>query len=166
GAGRLYGDRAAEVIGRWLDLLLAPGQECELEQIRDRVRGGQSVDQVETTRLRKDGSPIDVSLTFSPMRNENEDVVAASVVARDISARVHAEQALRRSEESYRLLFERHPAPMWLYDPETLRFLAVSEAAVATYRYSYDEFRDMTIDEIRPTADREAPRGRFCDPSR
>jgi PAS domain S-box-containing protein len=64
-----------------------------------------------------------------------------------------AERALRDSEERYRLLFERNPQPMWVYDTETLVFLAVNEAAIHHYGYSPEEFARMTIEDIRPTED-------------
>lgn len=54
------------------------------------------------------------------------------------------------SDQSFRLLFEHHPVPMWIYDLETLAFLAVNDAAVARYGYSRDEFQRMTIKDIRP----------------
>ena len=63
---------------------------------------------------------------------------------------------LEHSERTFRLLFDRNPAPMWTYDPETLRFLTVNRAAMATYGYSREEFLNMTILDIRPVADREA----------
>ena len=53
----------------------------------------------------------------------------------------------------YRLMFERNPEAMWVYDLETLRFLAVNEAATARYGYSQAEFLAMTIKDIRPTED-------------
>jgi two-component system, cell cycle sensor histidine kinase and response regulator CckA len=56
-------------------------------------------------------------------------------------------------EQRYRLLFERHPLPMWVYDAETLRFLAVNEAAVRHYGYTREEFLAMAITEIRPIED-------------
>ena len=62
-----------------------------------------------------------------------------------------AEEELRRSEEQYRLLFEANPNPMWVYDPETLRFLAVNETAVTKYGYSRAEFLGMKITDIRPS---------------
>jgi PAS domain S-box-containing protein len=72
----------------------------------------------------------------------------------------------QRSETSYRRLFEGHPQPMWVFDPETLRFLAVNEAAVATYGYSEDEFLAMTIADIRPPDDRVALEKAVSDVSR
>jgi two-component system, cell cycle sensor histidine kinase and response regulator CckA len=65
-------------------------------------------------------------------------------------------QSLAVSEERYRLLFDANPLPMWVYDAETLRFLAVNEAAVRAYGYTRAEFLDMTITEIRPPEDVQA----------
>jgi PAS domain S-box-containing protein len=59
-----------------------------------------------------------------------------------------------QAEERFRLLFQAHPLPMWVYDRETLRFLEVNEAAVAKYGYSRAEFLTMTILEIRPERER------------
>ncbi|HVQ40521.1 MAG TPA: ATP-binding protein, partial [Pyrinomonadaceae bacterium] len=64
-----------------------------------------------------------------------------------------AEEALRDSEGRYRLLFERNPLPMWVYDVETLSFLAVNGAVINRYGYSEDEFLTMTIKDIRPAED-------------
>ena len=57
------------------------------------------------------------------------------------------------SEEGYRLLFESNPHPMWIYDRETLAFIAVNDAAIRHYGYSRNEFLRMTIRDIRPSAD-------------
>jgi len=74
-------------------------------------------------------------------------------VARDVTERRRVEDKIRESEEKYRKLFERNPQPVWIYDRETLQFLAVNEAAVASYGYSHDEFKTMTIRDIRPSED-------------
>ena len=64
--------------------------------------------------------------------------------------RDRAEQQLRDSEEQYRILFDSNPLPMWVFDRETLAFLAVNEAAVSHYGFSQHEFLAMTILDIRP----------------
>ena len=60
-----------------------------------------------------------------------------------------------KREASFRLLFESNPVPMWVYDLDTLAFIAVNEAAVAKYGYTRDQFAGMTVTEIRPPEDRE-----------
>lgn len=60
---------------------------------------------------------------------------------------------MTESEATYRLLFEQNPNPMWVFERETLRFLAVNDAAVRHYGYSREEFLAMTVREIRPAAD-------------
>ena len=60
----------------------------------------------------------------------------------------------KRREELFRLLFEGSPVPMWVIDKETLRFLAVNEAAIALYGYSRTQFMSMTLTELRPPEDR------------
>lgn len=60
------------------------------------------------------------------------------------------EIALKESEEKYRDLFQLSPMPMWVFDPDTLQFLKVNEAAIRHYGYSREEFQSMTIQDIRP----------------
>ena len=80
-------------------------------------------------------------------------------------ASVHAELLeRRRAEESYRLLFESNPTPMWVFDAETHRFLAVNDAAMGAYGYSRDEFLAMTISDIRPRRRNDTPQCRPRSP--
>ncbi len=71
----------------------------------------------------------------------------------DITARIKAEKAVKESEQRYSDLFHLSPQPMWVYDIDTLKFMDVNEAAIKHYRYSYEEFLNMTIREIRPKSE-------------
>jgi len=71
----------------------------------------------------------------------------------DVTAQVLAEQALRESEASHRAMFEANPHPMWVYDLDTLAFLAVNDAALRQYGWSREQFLRMTIKDIRPSED-------------
>ena len=75
------------------------------------------------------------------------------ILSTEITERKRAAEALTASEAHYRMLFESNPHPMWVYDLETLRFLAINDAAMEHYGYSHDEFLSMTIKEIRPVED-------------
>ncbi|MFN0160270.1 MAG: PAS domain S-box protein [Burkholderiales bacterium] len=81
-------------------------------------------------------------------------VVGMVGIAEDITEVREAQSALHDSERRYRSMFASNPQPMWVYDVETLRFLDVNDAAVAHYGYSRDEFRAMTVQDIRLDEDR------------
>jgi PAS domain S-box-containing protein len=90
---------------------------------------------------------------YSPLRDEAGQVIGGVAIIRDITERKRIEEAMGQSEKQYRLLFQSNPHAMWVYDLETLRFLAVNNAAVEQYGYSQEEFLSMSLAEIRPAED-------------
>jgi len=97
-AQRMYGYCPEEVIGHHVSLLLPPERPREIEQILKRLRRGDKIDHFETTRQTKHGQILQVSLTISPVRDAEGNVVAASTIARDITQSELAEEALRSSQ--------------------------------------------------------------------
>jgi PAS domain S-box-containing protein len=98
-AEQLFGYSAAEMVGRSISLLIPPERQHEESQILGRIRGGQRVEAFETVRLRKDGQPIEVSVTISPVRDRTGRVIGASKIARNISRYKQAERALQKQAE-------------------------------------------------------------------
>jgi len=75
---------------------------------------------------------------------------------KEVSRQAASEQALLQSETRARLLFDKAPQPMWVFDEETTRFLTANDAAVQRYGYSREELLQLTIYDIRPPEDRAA----------
>jgi two-component system cell cycle sensor histidine kinase/response regulator CckA len=166
GAERLFGFAAEEIVGRSIDVLLPDDARGELSMLRERLGRGERVPAFQLHLRRKDGSDVAVSSVTWPIMDANGDVVAVAGIMRDITPLLAAQEALQRSEETYRRLFERHPAPMWLFDPNTLRFRAVNESAIEMYGYTREEFLALTIEQIRPEEDLDALREAVSDPER
>ena len=102
---------------------------------------------------RKDGSLYTEEQTITPVLGGDGTISHFIAIKQDISERREAEQALRRSEGSFRHLFEANPLPMYVYDTTTLAFLAVNDAMVTRYGYSEKEFLDLRLTDIRPPED-------------
>jgi PAS domain S-box-containing protein len=96
GAERLFGYAAEEVIGKPITLLIPPTHIDEEPVILQKLRRGERIDHYETVRKRKDGALINVSLTVSPIRDENGSIIGASKISRDITQRKRAEDLLRQ----------------------------------------------------------------------
>jgi PAS domain S-box-containing protein len=116
GAERVFGYKADEVIGKPVTILMPHELYDEEDQILASIRSGQSVDHYETFRLRKDGTPIDISLTISPIRDETGTIIGASKIARDITEEKRAEEERTRLLERERLAREEAEAANRLKD--------------------------------------------------
>src|ERR1700736_2927387 len=143
-AARLY-----EHPQEWAEAILPEDRERTFATF-GRLAEGEPTVTTEFRIVRPDGDVRWIQSRGFQVRDAAGKLIRITGVASDITERKEAEGALRQSEERYRKLFESNPNPMWVYDLETLSFLAVNDAAVRHYGYSEDEFLVMTIKDIRP----------------
>ncbi len=129
GAERMYGYTAEEAVGQPVSMLVPEERSNEIPAIMQRLQRGERVDHYETVRLAKDGCRLHVSLTVSPIRDSHGRLVAASSVARDISAGKHAEAAQAAELADYRRIAEISSRLTPTDDVQTL-YKALVEAAV------------------------------------
>jgi two-component system CheB/CheR fusion protein len=120
GAERLYGYTPDEIVGRPVNMVVPEDRTEELATIMSRLRRGESVEQLETERVRKDGQRVAVALTVSPVRDGDGKVVSASVISCDITDRKRAEETLRASEERFRHMADHAPVMIWMSGPDKL----------------------------------------------
>src|SRR5579871_292192 len=106
-AQRLYGYSQEEIIGRSKSLLIPSNQPDELADTLRRIQAGEGVEHYETRRVHKDGTVFDVSISVSPLQNEEGQIVGASTIARDITEQKRSEQALRQRQIEIEALNER-----------------------------------------------------------
>jgi PAS domain S-box-containing protein len=142
----------ASAPGWWPDRLHAEDRETTLARRRERAA---EVDHVDEYRIRhRDGSERWLRDRWRRASSGGGDEIVGTWI--DVTDLRRREQELRASETRYRQLFDSSPHAMWVYDLETLRFLAVNDAAVARYGYSREEFATLRLTDIRPPE--EVPR--------
>jgi two-component system, cell cycle sensor histidine kinase and response regulator CckA len=139
--------------GRFRDSLLSE-EEAEQRRRADHtaLTGGRPAYSIDTLRAASGGEKQFLAVRV-PWQDETGAIRGIAGISTDITKLQATEQRLRVSESAHRHLFEKNPQPMWVYDVETLQFLAVNEAAIRQYGYSREEFLSMTIADIRPPED-------------
>ena len=120
------------------------------------LRTGQPVHNVVMGVRKPSGELTWISINSQPLFRPGQSGHSVVASFTDITELKRVEATLRESESRFRLVFESNPLPMWVYDRQTLRFLAVNDAAIRHYGYSREEFERMTLVDIRPPA--EVPR--------
>jgi PAS domain S-box-containing protein len=103
GAQKIYGYTEAEAVGKPINMLVPPELPDEENKILERLKSGDRIEHFETVRVTKTGKRINVSLAISPIKDSSGRTVGISGIARDITERKVAEEALRTSEERLRL---------------------------------------------------------------
>jgi PAS domain S-box-containing protein len=118
GAERLFGYGAEEIIGKPVTILIPPDRQHEEPEILARIRRGERIAHFETVRRRKDGTLVDISLTISPVKDDQNRITGASKIARDITERKLSEARLRDSERQLQELITAIPAAIYTTDAQ------------------------------------------------
>jgi PAS domain S-box-containing protein len=155
GAERLFGYSAAEIVGRSVEILYPPNTDHERARITDAVRQGLPTLRTETLRRRRDGTIIPVEVTVSSVRDTSGRVIGGSSIARDISERRRAEQALAASEARFRSYFELPLVGIAISSPDT-KWTEVNDRLCRMLGYSREELTALSWKDVTHPDDVES----------
>jgi PAS domain S-box-containing protein len=99
GAEHIYGYKSEEAIGKHISLLATSDGAGEISEILGKIARGETIDHHESVRVTKDGRHLNVSISVSPLRDATDEIVGASVIARDITAQKRTEGQLRQAQK-------------------------------------------------------------------
>ena len=156
GATRIFGYTADEMIGEPITRIIPMELYPEEADIRARIGRGERIAHYETSRTTKDGRRIDVLLQVSPLHDKSGNVIGASTIARDITERKAAEDALRKSEARLRHALDASGAGVWAWDRDT-GLITADGAYRAMYGLALDETVDIDVWETRLHPDDREP---------
>src|SRR6266853_2272658 len=157
GAERMLGYSRSEIIGKPITAIVPSDDRDEPFENQTKLRRGDGVVQRESVRVRKDGKPIHVALSVSPIRDQDGRIIGSSGILRDIAERRLVEDALRRSEASYRSFVENAPFGILRTTPDG-QIVQANPALVKMLGYDSEEEvlgLRMATDVYRLPEDRE-----------
>jgi len=141
----LLGYEPEEVLGKSVFELMEPEFAKQLASDFRAAAKREPFTLLENPLVRRDGRVIWVETSGEPVYDEQGNFRGYRGIDRDITARREAEEALRASEEQYKILFDNSPLPMWVFCLDSLTFLAVNEAMLKHYGYSREELIGKSI---------------------
>ena len=146
-AEHLFGYTAAEAVGKNIDLIVPADRREEVHDILRRVSWGERIEHSETVRLRKDGRPVEVSLSVSPIRDPAGTIIGASKTARDITEINRTQQALHQQTEERRRIFDTSQDLILVADPKGI-LVQVSPCSRTILGYRPEEMIGRTADQF------------------
>ncbi|WP_426527328.1 PAS domain S-box protein [Bradyrhizobium sp. McL0615] len=149
-AERLFGFTAAAAIGKSINIIVPPDRRDELRNIVERISRGEPIEHYETSRVREDGSTVDVSLSISPIRSASGKIVGISKAARDITENKRTQHALSQEIEERRRIFDSSNDLILVTDTAG-NFIQVSPSVTAILGYQpSDMIGHSAVEFIHP----------------
>jgi PAS domain S-box-containing protein len=145
GAEQIYGYSAKEILGKHISILDPSRLVGETEELFELIKQGDKIHHYETLRLRKDGTIINVSLTFSPIFDASENLTTISVIVRDITKSKKTEDKLKKNEERYRIVTEQTGQVVYEYNLRTDKYSWAGAIGEVT-GYSLEELQNLGKD--------------------
>ena len=118
GAERIFGWSAEEMVGQTIRRLLPADRQHEEDEILARINKGERIRTFETERLRKDGTTVQIAVLISPVFGKDGEIVAASKMARDITAEKQLRDTLQATERRFRLMADNISQLAWIAEPD------------------------------------------------
>jgi PAS domain S-box-containing protein len=157
-AERMFGFTAAEAVGQGIDLIVPPERRSEIQDTLSRIGQGDAIEQHETVRLHKSGSPVAVSLSLSPIKTPSGTIVGVSKIARDITEARKTREALNREIEERQRIFETSQDLILVTDSQGV-LVQISPSSKAILGYApeemigYNSIKFIYSDDLNDTRD-------------
>ena len=150
GAEQIFGHTAAEAIGQAIQMLLPAGRHHEETEILTQIGRGENVVRFETVRIRKDGKPIDVSVTVSPLKDSSGKIIGASKIARDITEAKQAEEKIALERARFKLIFDTMPIGIAFHTirPDGTFTGSINDAHLRICGITHDQHKPETYAKI------------------
>jgi PAS domain S-box-containing protein len=146
-AEHLFGFTAVEAVGRRIDIIVPPDRRAELQGILDRIASDKEIEPYETSRLRKDGREVEVSIGISPIRSATGAIVGVSETARDVGESRRTQRALNQEIEERRRIFETSQDLILVTDTAG-NFVQVSPSSLTILGYRPEEMTGRSAVEF------------------
>ncbi len=147
GAEHLYGYTSHEIVGKSVFILIPQERQEENYRLLEQIRKGTPVERVESERIKKDGTRIQVSLSLSPIIDDLGDIMGISEIAHDITERKIFQNELQKAKERWELTFDAVPDMIAIIDSH-LRIVQVNKAMADRLGVSPEEAEGLTCYEV------------------
>lgn len=148
GARQIYGYENAEVVGQSISILSLPERSDEIHNLLGKLKTVQQVQYIDSIHLHKSRRCIYVSLSLSPVSDRNDKALGASLIIRDNTRQLKAEESLREAEEKYRQLFYAEQDAILMYEQDSGKIRDLNDSAVHLYAYQRHEFLQLTVTDL------------------